>query len=122
MKFAIDHNMVEVLRANDQLSNQQRKGKVLQGFSEMPLSFAPTFKFTPGTDAYDLRRTPAWTDRVLYAAHADPAFADLAPLYYMSVPELRCSDHKPVIAGFQLSICPAHAQSRASKARGCVIS
>ncbi len=55
----------------------------------MPISFAPTFKFAVGTDRYDLKRTPAWTDRVLYALHADPLFADLKPLYCMSVPELR---------------------------------
>ena len=30
VKFAIDNNMVEVLAANDQLRNQQKKGKVLQ--------------------------------------------------------------------------------------------
>ncbi|KAG2484194.1 hypothetical protein HYH03_017006 [Edaphochlamys debaryana] len=122
VKYAIDNNMVEVLAANDQLHNQQRKGKVLQGFAEMPIAFAPTFKFTPGTDTYDLKRTPAWTDRVLFLVNADPLFADLKPLYYMSVPELRTSDHKPVIAGFELSICPQHAgANRHAKARGCSI-
>lgn len=30
VKYAIDHNMVEVLWANDQLHAQQKKGKVLQ--------------------------------------------------------------------------------------------
>ena len=30
IKYAIDANMIEVLWANDQLHNQQRKGKVLQ--------------------------------------------------------------------------------------------
>eukprot|EP00198_Chlamydomonas_reinhardtii_P012054 XP_001701391.1 predicted protein [Chlamydomonas reinhardtii] len=114
--------MVEVLAANDQLRNQQKKGKVLQGFHEMPIAFAPTFKFTPGTDRYDLKRTPAWTDRVLYAVHADPLFADLKPLYYMAVPELRTSDHKPVIAGFELSVSPQHANAgRHSKRAGCSI-
>ncbi len=93
-----------------------------QGFHEMPIAFAPTFKFTPGTDSYDLKRTPAWTDRVLYAVHADPLFADLKPLYYMSVPELRSSDHKPVIAGFELSISPLHANAgRHAKRAGCAI-
>ncbi|PNH09800.1 inositol polyphosphate 5-phosphatase [Tetrabaena socialis] len=89
----------------------------------MPIKFAPTFKYTQGTDAFDLRRTPAWTDRVLFLANADPLFADLKPLYYMSVPELRTSDHKPVIAGFELSISPQHANAgRHAKSKGCVIS
>ncbi|KXZ44655.1 hypothetical protein GPECTOR_64g149 [Gonium pectorale] len=122
VKYAIDANMVEVLWANDQLHLQQKKGKVLQGFQEMPIAFAPTFKFAPGTDTYDLKRTPAWTDRVLYLVNADPLFADLKPLYYMSVPELRTSDHKPVIAGFELSISPQHAGSnRHAHSRGCSI-
>ncbi|EFJ40875.1 hypothetical protein VOLCADRAFT_68952 [Volvox carteri f. nagariensis] len=115
--------MVEVLWANDQLQKQQKKGKVLQGFKEMPIAFAPTFKFLRGTDEYDLRRAPSWTDRVLYLVRADPLFADLKPLYYMSVPELRTSDHKPVIAGFELSICPQHAgDNRHAQQRGCAIS
>ncbi|GFR45016.1 hypothetical protein Agub_g6327 [Astrephomene gubernaculifera] len=122
VQYAISHNMVEVLAANDQLRAQQRKGKVLQGFAEMPIAFAPTFKFHTGTDDYNLKRTPAWTDRVLYLTHADPRFADLQPLYYMSVPELRTSDHKPVIAGFELSISPQHAAgSKHTAHKGCVI-
>lgn len=123
LKFAIDENMLEVLRANDQLQKQQRKGKVLQGFQEMPIAFAPTFKLLRGTDDYDLRRSPSWTDRVLYLVNADPLFADLRPLYYMSVPELRTSDHKPVIAGFEMSIRPQHAgDNRHARQRGCIIS
>lgn len=32
VKHAIDHSMIEVLWANDQLNSQRKKGKVLQGF------------------------------------------------------------------------------------------
>ncbi|GIM07724.1 hypothetical protein Vretimale_11811, partial [Volvox reticuliferus] len=122
VKYAIDENMMEVLLANDQLQKQQKKGKVLQGFLEMPIAFAPTFKFFRNSDKYDLRRAPSWTDRVLYLVNADPLFADLRPLYYMSVPELRTSDHKPVIAGFELSICPLRGgDNRHARQRGCVV-
>ncbi|GLI70778.1 hypothetical protein VaNZ11_015812 [Volvox africanus] len=122
VKYAIDENMMEVLWANDQLQKQQKKGKVLQGFLEMPIAFAPTFKYFRNSDNYDLRRAPSWTDRVLYLVNADPLFADLRPLYYMSVPELRTSDHKPVIAGFELSICPLRGgDNRHARQRACVI-
>ncbi|GIL82340.1 hypothetical protein Vretifemale_11233 [Volvox reticuliferus] len=94
----------------------------IQGFLEMPIAFAPTFKFFRNSDKYDLRRAPSWTDRVLYLVNADPLFADLRPLYYMSVPELRTSDHKPVIAGFELSICPLRGgDNRHARQRGCVV-
>ena len=50
-------------------------------------------------------------------------FADLKPLYYRSVPEVRFSDHKPVVAGFELSINPHAATAGSRKLRaGCAIS
>ncbi|MES1909561.1 MAG: hypothetical protein MHM6MM_002278 [Cercozoa sp. M6MM] len=75
---AVDHlierGMMEVLRANDQLSHQREHGLAFTSFQEGPLSFAPTYKFDPDSDTYDSsskRRVPGWTDRVLYRNKSD---------------------------------------------------
>ena len=41
-------------------------GNVFQGFSEQPISFAPSYKFDPNSDVYDTsekQRVPSWTVR-----------------------------------------------------------
>lgn len=53
----------------DQLNQQRRFGKVLQGFQEGNIRFPPTYKYDKGADRFDTsekRRCPAWTDRILY--------------------------------------------------------
>lgn len=91
-----------------------------QGFQEGPIAFAPTFKFLAGGNEYHPDRTPSWTDRVLWkvrsrqealeALLAAPGDTNLPPpfqlrqLYYTSVPCVTSSDHKPVVAGFSLTL------------------
>ena len=41
----------------DQLSKAIKAGAVFQGFKEMKIEFAPTYKFDPGTNIYDTRCT-----------------------------------------------------------------
>lgn len=91
----------EVLHANDQLRIQQKKGKVFKHYEEQPINFAPTYKFEINSDAYELKRVPSWTDRVLYRVMED-ASCMLTPMYYDSVTDLKSSDHRPVVAGFEL--------------------
>lgn len=79
-------------------------------------AFAPTYKLMPGSSAYDGRRTPSWTDRVLFrcnyshwrsdaGAHSDaPARPGLAAMWYDSVPGLEQSDHRPVVARLALRL------------------
>lgn len=110
----------------------------LQGYSEGRLSFAPTFKLEPGTGRYSSRRAPSWTDRVLWKTRTPnqpdttgggsggegdgggggiggagggskaPACA-VRQAYYSSVPEVLSSDHRPVVAGFEVALGPAAA-------------
>jgi len=52
-----------------QLYCQMKEGAVFENFTEAPITFAPTYKYDPGTTIYDSsekRRTPAWCDRVLF--------------------------------------------------------
>lgn len=55
----------EYLRSKDQLNIERTTKNVFQDFDEGLLSFAPTYKYQPGTDSYDCRpgkkiRAPAW--------------------------------------------------------------
>lgn len=72
--------------------------------SPLPLaSFAPTYKFDRGTDQYDTsekRRTPSWTDRVLWRQSR----SIVQPVHYESCDSIRISDHKPVLATFLLRL------------------
>ena len=43
------------LLALDQLGQQRRLGRVLQGFQEAKITFKPTYKYDPGTDNWDSR-------------------------------------------------------------------
>lgn len=73
----------------------------------MPITFAPTYKFDPGTNIYDTRyfifllfsltlylsdknRVPSWTDRILFSA------SRFTPQKYDRA-EIDISDHKPVV-------------------------
>ena len=57
------------LLTHDQLLGALAQERIFGGFREMPITFAPTYKFDPGTDDYDTSaklRKPAWCDRVLW--------------------------------------------------------
>ena len=105
---------MERLRAHDQLFSSRRRMSAFVEFEEPPLDFRPTYKFDSGTlDTYDTsekQRVPAWCDRVLYR-RAEKGGAGVQVNGYRSVESLRCSDHKPVIASFTVSVqqCEDHA-------------
>uniref|UniRef100_A0A3B5MHV0 Inositol polyphosphate-5-phosphatase Jb n=1 Tax=Xiphophorus couchianus TaxID=32473 RepID=A0A3B5MHV0_9TELE len=90
---------------------------VLEGFEEGPLRFPPTYKFDVGTNTYDTsgkKRTPAWTDRILWRLRATAPAAQTAERRvsvsgltrgirvtqhcYRSHMEYLVSDHKPTYA------------------------
>lgn len=88
----------------------------VQGFQEGKIHFPPTFKFLPGTSQYSEQRVPSWTDRILWKVRPSEPWADsVAPTveqaYYSSVPEMTSSDHKPVVAGFDLLLTAAELPS-----------
>ncbi|KAM0747344.1 DNase I-like protein [Meredithblackwellia eburnea MCA 4105] len=104
VKAVMDGN-VESLLPHDQLlkglaTNQTFR---LRSFKEAPLTFAPTYKYDPGTDEYDSsakKRIPAWCDRVLW--RADQA-EKVTPLHYRRY-ECNVSDHKPISAALDLRV------------------
>lgn len=98
---------------SDQLTRQMKYVPSYRGFMEAPISFAPTYKFERYTDKYSrdettgaLKRTPAYTDRILYRSgfpeSAPSNKPDLAVERYSSA-KMYSSDHRPVYACFSMT-------------------
>ncbi|CAH2096379.1 unnamed protein product [Euphydryas editha] len=95
------------LLKHDQLLAVMESGEAFSEFSEPEIKFPPTYKFNIGTDDYDLKRKPSWTDRILYKVIANnyeniTLRADL--ISYNHMPHYIVSDHKPVVAQFNIKI------------------
>lgn len=95
-----DEKYLESLYSNDQLKIAQREGTAFGHFSEGKIRFRPTFKFHPDTEDYNPKRTPSWCDRILYRVKEKKKI-DL--LFYDSVDHYIQSDHRPVVAVFDLT-------------------
>lgn len=106
--LAVERDDWNLLIDHDQLNTERENGAVFAGFQEGKLSFPPTYKFQPGTDRYEQRvdkklRAPAWCDRILYrSADYSTQFVDLTAYY--SEQQLLMSDHRPVVAWFDLKV------------------
>ena len=102
----VDHR--EELWSCDQLSREKAANRAFVGFTEGSYDFPPTFKVKrqPGTE-YTPQRSPAFCDRVL--VRSVPGYP--AKLLGLSAaPEVATSDHKPVVAFYDLAVpltpCP----------------
>ena len=100
---AIKANNLTKLLERDQLLLARKKnpGFRLRAFNELPITFAPTYKYDVGTDIYDSsekRRSPAWCDRLLYRG-----LGRIRQLSY-GRHEIRLSDHRPVTGKFLIRI------------------
>ncbi|MCJ1390181.1 hypothetical protein MMC18_003039 [Xylographa bjoerkii] len=100
---AIKANNLARLLERDQLlvSRRRNPGFRLRAFHELPITFAPTYKYDVGTDNYDSsekHRSPAWCDRLLYRG-----VGRIKQLDYRRH-ELRISDHRPVSGVFKMRI------------------
>ena len=83
------------------ISRRRVAGFRLASFVEMPITFAPTYKYDVGTDNYDSsdkKRAPAWCDRILYRGPGRIKQIDYRRH------EVRVSDHRPVSGMFKLRI------------------
>ena len=100
---AIKSNNLARLLERDQLLVSRRRNPAfrLRAFHELPITFAPTYKYDVGTDNYDSsekHRSPAWCDRLLYRG-----VGRIKQLNYQRH-ELRISDHRPVSGVFRMRI------------------
>ncbi|KAI0536718.1 Endonuclease/exonuclease/phosphatase [Xylaria digitata] len=101
--YAVKANNLAKLLERDQLLVARRRNPAfrLRAFEEMPIQFAPTYKYDVGTDNYDTsekKRSPAWCDRLLHRGSGR-----IQQLDYRRH-EVRVSDHRPVTGRFKFTI------------------
>ena len=106
------------LLERDQLLASKRKNPWfrLRAFHELPITFAPTYKYDVGTDNYDTsekKRAPAWCDRLLHRGRHR-----IRQLDYRRH-EVRVSDHRPVTGMFEMVIKRISPNIRAVKWENC---
>lgn len=97
-------NKITELSNHDQLKLQMSHRKVFHGFKEGNISFRPSYKYDTGSDRWDSSeksRVPSWCDRILWK-HKDAE--DVKLLLYDCRMQMQISDHKPVVALFQIAI------------------
>ncbi|KAJ3519597.1 hypothetical protein NM208_g14067 [Fusarium decemcellulare] len=108
---AVKQNNLGKLLERDQLLVARRRNPAfkLRAFDELPITFAPTYKYDVGTDNYDTsekRRSPAWCDRLLYRGRGRVEQLDYRRH------EVRVSDHRPVTGTFNLWVKKVNARGR----------
>ncbi|PHH60312.1 hypothetical protein CDD81_1867 [Ophiocordyceps australis] len=109
---AVQQQNLGKLLERDQLLVARRRNPAfrLRAFEEMPITFAPTYKYDVGTDNYDTsekRRSPAWCDRLLFRGQGRVQQLDYRRH------EVRVSDHRPVTGNFRLWVKRIDARRRA---------
>ena len=116
LNYRIDHRREAILSsiragefanllAHDQLLREIKfnRGCRVRGFTEGPITFAPTYKYDPRSNEYDSsekRRLPAWCDRVLWRTRDASRVHQLHYRRY----EANVSDHRPISAAFRVTI------------------
>lgn len=115
---AVKANNLTKLLDRDQLLVARRRnpGFRLRAFEEMPINFAPTYKYDVGTDNYDTsekKRSPAWCDRLLHRG-----CGKIEQLEYRRH-EVRVSDHRPVTGQFKFTIKRVSPKQRAMTWADC---
>lgn len=110
---AVKQNNLGKLLERDQLLVARRRNPAfrLRAFEELPITFAPTYKYDVGTDNYDTsekKRSPAWCDRLLFRGRGRVQQLDYRRH------EIRTSDHRPVTGTFSLWVKKVKTRERAA--------
>ncbi|XP_025409047.1 inositol polyphosphate 5-phosphatase K-like isoform X1 [Sipha flava] len=91
--------------AQDELSLVMKKSKAFEGFFEILPMFPPTYRYIFGSSNYDLKRRPAWTDRILYKTiDSSHEKSELEVLSYNYINTIKLSDHRPVYGESSIQI------------------
>ncbi|XP_055378778.1 inositol polyphosphate 5-phosphatase K isoform X2 [Condylostylus longicornis] len=107
VRSMIEHDRLKELLQKDQLNLVRDTGKAFYQLQEREPSFPPTFKFEQGTSNYNLKRRPAWTDRILWRVQNDSyttVLLEVEQKSYKSHPGYNISDHKPVTSEFNIKV------------------
>lgn len=105
-----DEQLSELIQRDQLLHVRTKLQKAFHLMHERLPAFPPTFKYHEGTSNYDLKRRPAWTDRILYALQPlnkrpDERLA-IEQRSYKSHPAYNISDHKPVSSEISIKLYP----------------
>jgi len=82
------------------LRQEQKAGRTLHHLVEAPITFKPTYKRIVGSvsEYKAKKRTPSWTDRILYASwdqgRDEKRAHSPAVILYTAIEEIVISDHK----------------------------
>lgn len=95
----------------DQLRTSQEAGQTFKGYMEGEINFPPTYKYDVNSKDYDSSekcRVPAYTDRVLFKkrhqTYLNEELTDPIQIKFYNRIELMSSDHRPVIAEFEIEV------------------
>nr|XP_029710116.1 phosphatidylinositol 4,5-bisphosphate 5-phosphatase A-like isoform X1 [Aedes albopictus]XP_029710117.1 phosphatidylinositol 4,5-bisphosphate 5-phosphatase A-like isoform X1 [Aedes albopictus] len=105
IRAMVARDELKKLIEKDQLLLVRREGRAFQKLQERLPQFPPTFKFEHGSNDYDMKRRPAWTDRILYAVKENTyrnVKLSVEQTSYKSHPSYSISDHKPVTSEFTI--------------------
>lgn len=113
---AIATNNLAKLLERDQLLNvrQRNAGFRLRAFTELPITFPPTYKYDVGTDIYDSsdkKRSPAWCDRIMYCGRGISAHN------YRTWQRPKTSDHRPVTLNLRFRIRHVRSEEEVERCR-----
>ncbi|ELQ73970.1 Inositol polyphosphate 5-phosphatase [Trachipleistophora hominis] len=78
-------------------ADQMNAFKSIFCLDEFDVKFLPSYKYHARTDAYNLKQTPSWCDRILFKT-----VNEIECLFYGSNMLVNTSDHKPVMALYQI--------------------
>lgn len=102
VKAVLQRNLAKLLERDQLLlSRKKNPGFRLRAFSELPISFAPTYKYNVGADEYDTsekKRSPAWCDRIMCRGVGRVKGEEYRRW------EVRVSDHRPVSCRFRCRV------------------
>lgn len=88
----------------DELAMALKKKDCLAGFTTLPCNFPPTFKVARVEGyQYNEKRTPSYTDRILWKS-ADGMADNVVPFLYEPCPDFITSDHKPIRGGYSVKM------------------
>ncbi|KAI9832767.1 MAG: hypothetical protein M1819_003987 [Sarea resinae] len=111
-----DSRHYSYLFKDDQLSRELKAQKTCHGFTEAPVDFPPTYKYSNKQSEFRIdgepqkwqwakHRWPSWCDRILFLV-PPPAGGDIQTHQYTALPLMPTSDHRPVAISLSLPLKP----------------
>lgn len=96
----------------DQLCSDIASGKSFAKFSEGTIDFPPTYKYVLGSSTLDARRSPAYTDRILFANPFSLFPPHKVTCESYTPHEIMWSDHRPVSASLVCEVRVVNEEKR----------